>query len=397
MARLKYLADKLSKAWSSGTIQEKGFRFLHNQARRYIFIPLRSSFQSTTLSLGLDSGFKDHRANGALDIISPDQIARIIKAYKTAKLQQSNASVEFEIKGLWDEWIAVNFKDLIANLQNENIDALGKIFNNLIREQCTIGLGGHDEWVRYNALFGKSYIRTVWLDYYQKLLDLQGKKELHFPMVGNPCGIVFEGRVIPIESLRHAYRSQEISNCLEGSPSKTIVEIGGGYGGLGYQLTTTLKDSQFLLFDIPEVAAISSAFLLTSLPNKKIRLYGEGPIVASKEDYEIGIFPNFSIDQLEDKSVDLFYNSCSFSEMDEVSSSKYLSVIERCARSFFMHDNHETRFTFELPDGTVSKNRVGSELIPNSKSFKLLYKKSRTHGLPEDGSFRHFEYLYERL
>jgi hypothetical protein len=397
MSRLKYLVDKLSKAWSSGTLQEKGFRFLHNQARRYVSIPLRSSFQSTSLSLDLDAGFKDHRDSGGQDIISPDQITRIIKAYKTAKLHQPNAGVEFEIKGLWEEWIAVNFKDLITNLQNENSDALGKLFNNLIREQCTIGLGGHDEWVRYNALFGKSYIRTVWLDYYRKLVDLQGKKELHFPMVGNPCGIVFEDRIIPIESLRHAYRAQEIANCLKGSPSKTIVEIGGGYGGLGYQVAATQKDAQFILFDIPEVAAISSAFLLTSFPIKKIRLYGEGPITGSKQDYEIGIFPNFSIDQLADQSVDLFYNSCSFSEMDEVSSSKYLSVIERCTRQFFMHDNHETRFTFAQPDGTVSKNRVGSELLPNPKSFKLLYKKQRTHGLPEDASFRHFEYLYERL
>ena len=151
------------------------------------------------------------------------------------------------------------------------------------------------------------------------------------------------------------------------------------------------------MFDIPEVVAISSAFLISSFPDKKIRLYGEGSISSTNRDFDIGIFPHFTIDNLEYDSIDLFYNSCSFSEMDEVTSRKYLSVIENCCRKYFMHDNHEVDFNFLKTDGTFSKNIIGSKLIPNSNNFKLIYKKSRTHGLPEDSSFKSFEYLYEKF
>ncbi len=122
---------------------------------------------------------------------------------------------------------------------------------------------------------------------------------------------------------------------------------------------------------------------------------GEGSII-NREEYEVGIFPHFTIDDLDDNSVDLFYNSCSFSEMDGVSSKKYLSVIERCCRKYFMHDNHETEFSFRQSNGAFSKNIIGSKLVPNQNLFKLVYKKPRTHGLPEDSSFKSFEYLYER-
>jgi hypothetical protein len=169
---------------------------------------------------------------------------------------------------------------------------------------------------------------------------------------------------------------------------------------LGFQLISKLdknENNKFILFDIPEVVAISSAFLITSLPNKKINLYGEGPISSTIKDFEIGIFPHFTIDNLENDSIDLFYNSCSFSEMDSASSRKYLSIIERCCRKYFMHDNHENDLSFRQIDGSLSKNIIGSKLVPDLNNFKLIYKKIRTHGLPEDKSFVSYEYLYEKF
>jgi putative sugar O-methyltransferase len=101
------------------------------------------------------------------------------------------------------------------------------------------------------------------------------------------------------------------------------VEIGGGLGGQAYQ-TIQMCDGQvskYIVFDIPEVATISAYFLLSAFPDKCVRLFGEGPVsVASCEEYDIAVFPHFTINQLSDASVDLFYNSCSFSEMDGVSS-----------------------------------------------------------------------------
>ena len=398
---INYLLKKIKSSWASGTFKERFVRFLTNQIKRYILIPFLNLIQPTNkLKLNLIDGFKDHRLNKDFLEIKPDQIVRVVKAYKLAKLEQKKSSSEYEINGLWNEWISINFQELIINLKNENFEALSKLFNNIIREQCTRGLGGYDEWYRYNSLFGKSYLKHVWIDYYKKLIDLQGDKPIIFPKVGNPCGIIHKNKIIPIESLRHAYRAEEIKNCLKDMGEKVVVEIGGGYGGLGFQLVSKLEkheNAKFILFDIPEVVAISSAFLLSSFPDKKIRLYGEGSISSTNKDFEIGIFPHFTIDNLENSSIDLFYNSCSFSEMDGVTSRKYLSVIEKCCRKYFMHDNHEMNFNFLKTDGTFSKNIIGSKLTPNSNNFKLIYKKPRTHSLPEDSSFKSFEYLYEKF
>ena len=169
-----------------------------------------------------------------------------------------------------------------------------------------------------------------------------------------------------------------------------------GVGFLCSFLIWSGLSTKFILFDIPEVIAISSAFLLTSFPNKKIRLYGEGSM-SNIFDLEIGIFPHFNINDLEEDSIDLFYNSCSFSEMDSVSARKYISIIEKCCRKYFMHDNHEKNFNFRQIDGAYSKNLIGSKLITETNKFKLIYKKPRTHGLPEDSSFESYEYLYEKL
>ena len=136
---------------------------------------------------------------------------------------------------------------------------------------------------------------------------------------------------------------------------------------------------------------------MTAFPNEKFRLYGEGSLSKSNEDYSIECLPHFEIENLDNLSVDLFYNSCSFSEMDEASAKNYLSAIERTCRNYFMHDNHDVEFKFHQPDNTYSTNIIGSKLIPNPGLFKLIFKKFRTHGLPEDKDFTHYEYLYKRL
>jgi hypothetical protein len=182
----------------------------------------------------------------------------------------------------------------------------------------------------------------------------------------------------------------EISELLRDWPDAIVVEIGGGLGGQAYQ-AVQFGVSKYTIFDIPEVAVISSYLLLSAFPNKRVRLFGED------SDYDIRVLPHFAIAQLPDSSVDLFYNSCSFSEMDGASSREYLAIIERACRKYFLHDNHDSTFIFKNPDGSISRNVIGSKLIPNRALFKRLYKKPRVHGLPEDRSFVHYEYLYERI
>jgi len=402
MPRMSYLYTKIIKAWSSGTLREKSIRFMFTSVRRPLDVLIGYiRLSEADRNLNVRDGFADHRQEKDHHRSNPDHIRRIIAAYKESKQVQVQAGLPFEIRGLWVEWVSVNYRELIAALEAEEFAELSRLLENLFREQCTIGTGGYDNYLRYRSPLGSLYIKYVWSRYRDKLLTLDfDPHRICFPHVGNQTGVVLNGKVISIETLRHAYHAVEMCEVLRNIPKAICVEIGAGLGGQAYQTVQMGGEriSKYVLFDIPEVAVLSSYFLLSAFPNKRVRLFGEGPVsVSSSEEYDIAVFPHYAITQLPDSSVDLFYNSCSFSEMDGVSSREYLSIIERACRKYFLHDNHDAIFKFKDTDGSTSTNVIGSKLVPRPALFKRIFKKPRVHGLPEDRSFVHFEYLYERI
>jgi putative sugar O-methyltransferase len=400
MGRITYAYSKVKKAWSSGTLWDKSSRFLVIFITRpFIVLSGYMRLSKEDRNLNVTDGFADHRQTKYHHKSNPEHLRRIITAYKASKQAQRRASLPFQIRGLWEEWISVNYQELIAALEAEHIANLSALLENLYREQFTIGTGGYDNYRRYNTFLGSFYIKYVWSSYRDKLLTLDGDPhDIRFPFVGNPTGVILDEHVISIETLRHAYHAIEIRELLRDIPKAVIAEIGGGLGGQAYQAVSMSAEqiSKYLVFDIPEVASISSYFLLSAFPDKRVRLFGEGPVsTASDDEYDIAVFPHVAITQLPDSSVDLFYNSCSFSEMEGTTSREYLAIIERACRKYFLHDNHDTNFEFRNSDGSKSVNLIGSKLIPDSALFKRIFKKPRVHGLPEDRSFVHFEYLYE--
>lgn len=400
--RYGYFFSKIKRAWSDRTLWDKSTRFLMTMINRPIEVLvgyLRLSREDRRLNL--KDGFADHRQKEYHHHSCQDHLRRIIAAYKASKSAQLGSAAAFQIQGLWAEWIAVNHRKLIDALTSEDISVLSTLFENFHRETFAIGTGGYDNYMRYRTLLGSFYIKYVWSKYRDKLsaLDFDFQK-IRFPMIGNPAGVFLNGQIVSIETLRHAYHALEIFELLRGAPGASIVEIGAGLGGQAYQTIQMSRGSvsKYVIFDIPEVAAISSYFLLSAFPEKRVRLFGEGSVnVTASEKYDIGIFPHFAITELSNLSVDLFYNSCSFSEMDAACSKEYLRIIELDCRKYFMHDNHDTVLKFRDPDGAQSVNVIGSKLVPNPALFRRIFKKPRVHGLPEDRSFVHYEYLYERL
>ncbi len=351
-------------------------------------------------NLNLKNGFADHRQKGQHHKSNPEHLRRIIAAYKASKEVQSRAAPPFQIRGLWGEWISVNYKNLIGALIAEDILRLAELFENLFREQFTTGLGGYDDYVRYHTLMGGAYIRYLWCSYRNRFLALdRGLQELRFPYIGNPTGIMVGDSVISIDTFREAYNAVEMCELLKDVPQPVIVEIGGG---IGTQVFQTIRMSgnriaKYINFDIPEVAAISSYFLLAAFPDKCVRLFGEDPVrVAPQQNYDIAVLPHFAIADVMDSSVDLCYNSCSFSEMDSAASREYLAIIERICRKYFLHENHDTEFRFNNADGSMSVSVIGSRLIPDPARFKRIFKKPRLYDLPGDRSV-YYEYLYERV
>jgi hypothetical protein len=401
--RLRYFGAKIRRARSDGTLRDKVGRFLVSSVR----IPVGTTCRHLSLPradrrLDVAAGFADHRGQTGYPRSQPEHLRRIVAAYQASKQAQRAAPPEWGIRGLWSEWIDINFRNLIRALETEDLSSLAALLENLHREQFTLGAGSSfNEYLRYRtSLTGRFYERTVWCRYRDLFRSLASSKgEIHYPLAGNPAGIYLQDELIPLHAFRYAYHAIEMLEWLRGISHSVIVEIGGGIGGQAYQVMRRADASlaKYLLFDLPEMASVCSYVLLSAFPDKRVRLFGEGPVSAgASEEYDVAVFPHFAAVHLADRSVDLFHNSCSFSEMDSGCSREYLKVVERAGRKYFSHINHDTRFQYRNPDGSASVNVIGSELLPDARKFKRLFKKPRLFCLPDDWSLPYFEYLYER-
>jgi len=405
--RFKYYLTKLKRAWADGTFSER--------VKRKIIIGTRTKIGTTVSylmlpaadkSLSVVKGFADQRPK-TTEITATDRVIfdRIINAFQLAKTDQAKAANHFVIRGLWAEWVEVNYSALIEGINRRDYTRLNLLLANFAREQFALGTGSsYDDFAKYKtSLFGIFYIKSVWCEYRDKLLDIDADlSKISHPQIGNPAGIKLNEQVMPIETFRHAYNAHSIAGLLENVAQPTIMEIGGGFGGQAYQTIERLRQtgnpsSEYLNFDIPEVMFVCSYFLLKALPEARIRLYGEGDISAGTKEFDIGLFPHFTMDSVPNLAVDLVFNSHSFSEMDAKTSSHYLSIINRVCRRYFLHINHEFRLNFKYSDGTTSCNNLGSEMIPDKRHFKRIYKRPRVYGKPEDKPFKSFAYLYERF
>ncbi|MGH9947361.1 MAG: putative sugar O-methyltransferase [Pyrinomonadaceae bacterium] len=404
-SRIRYYLQKSKQAFRDGTFTERiarklfwGTRAKLETTAAYFRLPLEDR------RLDIEDGFADHRSEISFDRDAEiAMIERLIAAYLKAKADESGAAPPFVVRGLWAEWIQINYQPLTDAIASRDLDFLIRLLSNFAREQIAVGTGScYDDVVIFKtSLTGKYYIKSVWCDYRNKLVDAGSSlAEIEYSNVGNPAGVPVDGRIISIETLRHAYNARTVAEILRNIANASIVEIGGGFGGQAFQTIGRLRKignpaGKYFNFDIPEVLFIASYFLLKSLPEHRIRLYGEGPI--NDDDFDIGLFPHFAIDGLADMSVDLVFNSHSFSEMEGSTARHYLSIVERICRHYFYHINHDFRLTFKEPNGDVSSNMLGSELVPDEKGFSLVFKRPRVFGRPEDKPFKSFSYLYERV
>jgi putative sugar O-methyltransferase len=404
LTRFRYLSVKIAEGWKSGRLREqitaKTLSIIYVSA---VVLARFWRLGAADRRLSLKDGFGDAR-NAYLpppDGNDRELVRRIKAAYSKAKLAQKNAPKCFDVKGLWAEWIRVNYGDLLSALAEDDPTRALSYLRNFCREPFAVGTGASfDDLKRVKcSLLGKYYVASTWCRYRDKLKDSgYDMSRLNFPHIGNPAGFVLNGDIIPTETLRHAYNAHYICELLCDVANPVIVEIGGGFGDQAYQVITHARDdgtpvAKYFDFDIPEVLLVASYFLLKAFPDRRICLYGEGDVSG---DHEIVLLPHFAIDDLPDSSADLVLNTHSFSEMDEACARHYLEVTNRICRKYFHHINHEQQFSYRHKDGSIISNLIGSRMIPDRQKFKRLYKCPRVMKLPEDELLDSFAYLYER-
>jgi len=164
---------------------------------------------------------------------------------------------------------------------------------------------------------------------------------LERPCIGNPYGYTLNDKFISACADYQYYYSEKIRFLLRAIKSPSILEIGGGFGGLAYFLSRDIPKSQYLGFDLPEITALASYYLMAAFPEKKFTLYGELELdEAMSSNVDFILMPNFEINKVKNETIDLSFNSYSLAEMDHDAIFNYIKIICSATKKYFLHLNH---------------------------------------------------------
>ena len=170
---------------------------------------------------------------------------------------------------------------------------------------------------------GQQYLKEIDIDYLGKLDEIKENDSLGSPATYEYPSV---GEISPT-TIRYIKNTSDIINKF-GTSFNTIVEIGGGYGGLCKVLSSFIKFEQYLLLDLEECNLLSRKYLSHfDLPTLSYR---------SEE-----------IDEI-DEIFDLLISNYAFSECHKDVQLDYIERFVKKSNNFYMMHNN-----FHLELGTI--------------------------------------------
>ena len=140
--------------------------------------------------------------------------------------------------------------------------------------------------------------------------------------------------------LNAIYTAWSLKQILSAKKNASICEIGAGSGRVAYWCNR-FGFKSYTIFDLPHINVIQGYYLLKSLPDARIVLYGESEGVNNPN--QITIRPHFFINKIEPDQFDLVLNQDSFPEINRETVLNYLVWIKKVSRQLFYSINHESR------------------------------------------------------
>lgn len=323
---------------------------------------------------------------------------RIMLSYNLSKQHQINFPVEYQVGNEWSPIYKKYMAGIMDAMKTNNAIEVKRIYENFMRDSCSVGLHGlpidmKKNFFRKNIslhnkevyFFDCVFMFLCW----KKLLNNKNFKneELKMPDFGNAYGFFLKDEFIRVGAVYFHYYATKITEMLNSSENKTVVEIGGGYGGLAYFLHKANQNLTYVNFDLPENMALSSYYLMCCYPNKKFLLYGEEDI--AKVDlnlYDFIIMPNFEITKLKENAANLVFNSYSLAEMSKETIDLYIKEMMKISNKYIMHVNHTK--------DSVTHNADNFGIDTNL--FELLSKEKALWAYGRNRKADEFEYIYKK-
>ena len=194
-----------------------------------------------------------------------------------------------------------------------------------------------------------------------------GMNIAHPPVLGGLFGLDTSRGILDFRYISGIYSAWRIRQILEGREDVSVCEIGAGIGFTAHA-ASRLSIKRYTIFDLPYVAVMTGYYLIKSLPEARIILYGEA---ASKDGASISLYPYWHFDRTASKCFDLTLNQDSFPEIDVDVVNWYLESMMANTKDFFLSINQEGQAQIVAP----RKDQVFvSALLKDRKAYKLTYR-----------------------
>jgi hypothetical protein len=295
-------------------------------------------YQLQNVTLGFES---------RIDNSSDDRelLQRICAAYIKAVEHQETAGETYRPTKWWQEQ-QTRLQPVMQALKKRDIPALKHMYENFFRDPCSTGLlpmtgmPWADRRGKFKDIHRHFYLGHLLcsIDYWKErtggrfaIADLAGTN------IGNPFGIMVDGTLIRLEAPYQHYCAYRLSTLLKAGPA-SVVEIGGGFGGMAYFLLRDRQPLSYLDFDLPETIALASYFLMKAFPSLAFLLYGEEPMTPEAiARANVVLMPLFEIERMQQRSVDVAFSSFAISALPPAFMAHYLETIGDITQGYFLY------------------------------------------------------------
>ncbi len=335
-------------------------------------------------------------------------ISKIYNNKKFLKPDQQDLKISKEIVSLYQKlkkkynyksewtWINKTKRNIFINsLIKKDTKKISELLANCFKNNTSYGITSW-HWSKLNNKKNKNhFISSVMKDYltWSEFTKVKVSDEKYLDTgekFGNFYGLRIKKNRIMIDTPRHDYYAKKIIDILKNikkKDSRILVEIGGGYGGLCFQLLKRSFKDIYINIDILETLLINYYFI-KKYTKKKIIIcdFMKNNNFDSKNLYlgTTNYFKNLN------KKIDIVFNNNSFSEMSKKDIWNYFKLIKKYNTNFIYHQNSNVLL---FPNSIRHIETVSRDFPIDKNRYNLLYQSISLWG---SGSGRYREYLYKK-
>jgi len=282
--------------------------------------------------------------------------ARIISSHRQIKLREQRADVPSLQDSMWGTFLQEEYRALRRLVEQGDTGGLARYLSTVFRSEAVNGYTygsmfdpfPHRWWylpvgielsvvtlaesvgiLRAEcpeqgqiAYWRKEYTEERLIEQLESFFSMR----IEAPRTGDARGILFGGRFLTLETCSQIYTAHRMRDAIDreigASVDLSVVEIGGGYGGLCYWMHRLLgtRINRYAVVDFPEVNLVQ-AYFLSSLETRELLLFGEEK---RKGEPRIELIPHWTLSDL-DLRPNVLINQDSMPEMPQAEVERYLT------------------------------------------------------------------------